>query len=171
MLVPTLLPDLDKSAQEELGKAHSAAFKARYLHQAEPFVHAHELLAHAHRRGQQVALASSASQAELDHYLDLLDARDLVAVTTSGDDVKRTKPAPDIFSIALDKLSEVEAEAVIAVGDSPYDMQAANKAGIAAVGLRSGKFSDDALWNSGAIAIYADAAALLAGYADSPLGR
>lgn len=171
MLVPTLLPDVDETVQEKLGDAHSVAFKTKFLYNAEPFPHAHELLVHAHQLGQQVILASSASQAELDHYLDLLDARDLIAVTICSDDVKRTKPAPDIFATALAKLSGIEAEAVIVVGDTPYDVLAANKAGIAAVALRSGKFSDDILWNAGAIAIYDDAAALLAGYADSPLGR
>jgi phosphoglycolate phosphatase-like HAD superfamily hydrolase len=94
-----------------------------------------------------------------------------VAATTSSDDVKQTKPAHDIFATALDKLSGIAAEAVIVVGDTPYDMQAANKCGIAGVALRSGKFADDVLWDAGAIAIYDDVEALLAGYADSPLGR
>ena len=52
-------------------------------------------------------LASSASSAELEHYLDLLDARDLVQATTSSDDVKHTKPAPDIFASALAKLQGI----------------------------------------------------------------
>lgn len=171
MLVPALLPDLDAAAQEKLGEAHGAVFKAKFLNEARPFPSAYDLLAHAHGLGQQVVLASSASKAELDHYLDLLDIRDLVAAATSSDDVKQTKPAPDIFATALEKLPGIDAEEVIVVGDTPYDMQAANKCGIAAVALRSGGFPDDVLWNAGAIAIYDDAAALLAGYADSPLGR
>ncbi|WP_174291865.1 HAD family hydrolase [Sphingomonas bacterium] len=171
MLVPTLLPDLDETAQEKLGDAHGTVFKAKFLDEAKPFARAHDLLSHVHGRGQQVVLASSASAAEIDHYLDLLEARELVAASTSGDDVKKTKPAPDIFATALDKLSGIGADEVIVVGDTPYDMQAANKCGIAAVALRSGGFSDDTLWNAGAIEIYDDAAALLAGYANSSLGR
>ena len=171
MLVPTLLPDLDDAAVEKLGDAHGAIFKAKFLNEAKPFADAHDLLAHTHGLEQQVVLTSSASQAELDHYVDLLNAGDLVGAMTSSDDVERTKPAPDIFATALGKLTDIGAEEVIVVGDTPYDMQAANKAGIAAVALRSGKFADDTLWNAGAIAIYDDAAALLAGYADSPLGR
>jgi phosphoglycolate phosphatase-like HAD superfamily hydrolase len=124
-----------------------------------------------HGLGQQVVLASSASKEELDHYLELLDAQAMVVATTSSDDVKKTKPAPDIFATALDKLPGIDADQVIVVGDTPYDMLAANKCGIAAVALRSGGFSDDTLWNAGAIGIYDDAEALLAGYADSPLGR
>lgn len=116
-------------------------------------------------------LASSAWEAELDHYLDLLDARELVAATTSSDDVKQTKPAPDMFATALDKLSGLEAREVVVVGDTPYDIEAAGKCGIAAVALRSGKFSDEVLRNARAIEIYDNAAALLAGYVDSPLGH
>lgn len=171
MLVPTLLPGLDDDAQERLGDAHGSIFKRKFMKDARPFPSAHDLLAHAHGCGQWVVLASSASKVEVDHYLDLLDVRELVAATTSSDDVKRTKPAPDIFATALDKLSGTNADEVIVVGDTPYDMQAANKCGIAAVAVRSGKFPDDVLWNAGAIAIYDDAAALLAAYADSPLGR
>ncbi len=171
MLVPTLLPDLDEAAQDKLGDAHGSIFKAKFLSEAKPFPRAHDLLAHAHGRGQQVVLASSASKAELDHYLDLLDARELVAATTSSDDVKQTKPAPDIFATALGKLSGIEAAETIVVGDTPYDIEAAGKCGIAAVALRSGKFPDEVLRDAGAIEIYDDAAALLAGYAASPLGR
>jgi HAD superfamily hydrolase (TIGR01509 family) len=171
MLVPTLLPDLDEAAQEKLGDAHGCIFKAKFLGEAKPFQQAHDLLAHAHGLGQQVVLASSASEVELDHYLDLLEARALVAAATSSDDVKRTKPAPDIFATALAKLSGIDATEALVVGDTPYDIEAAGKCGIAAVALRSGKFPDEVLQAAGAVAIYDDAAALLAGYADSPLGR
>jgi HAD superfamily hydrolase (TIGR01509 family) len=171
MLVPTLLPDLDEAAQEKLGDAHGCIFKAKFLGEAKPFKQAHDLLAHAHGLGQQVVLASSASAAELDHYLDLLEARALMAAVTSSDDVERTKPAPDIFATALAKLSGIDAKEALVVGDTPYDIEAAGKCGIAAVALRSGKFPDEALRAAGAVAIYDDAAALLAGYADSPLGR
>jgi HAD superfamily hydrolase (TIGR01509 family) len=169
MLVPTLLPDLGEDEQDALGEAHGAIFKAKYLEKAKPFARAHDLLAKARDVGQRIVLASSASQAELDHYLDLLDARDLVDATTSSDDVEKTKPAPDIFATAIRKIGADPAE-VIVVGDTPYDVEAAAKCGIAAIALRSGKFSDDALNAAGAIAIYDDAAALLEGYDASPLG-
>jgi len=170
-LVPTLLPDLDDDAVEALGEAHGAAFKGQYLDRARPFPDAHALLAWAHGKGQRVVLASSASGEELDHYLDLLDARALVGESTSGDDVEQTKPAPDIFASALAKLDGVEADAVIVVGDTPYDVEAAARCGMAAVAVRSGGFSDDVLRQAGAVAIYDDVAALLAGYDRSPLWR
>jgi len=171
MLVPKLLPDADKDRQEKLGNTHGAIFKAKYLETAKPFTQAHGLLAHAHSLGQRVVLASSASAQELEHYIDLLEARDLIAASTSSDDVKKTKPAPDIFVTALGKLSGIDPTEVIVVGDTPYDIEAAKKCGIAAVAVRSGKFRDAHLQSAGAVAIYDDVAALLANYATSPLGR
>ena len=171
MLVPALLPDADEAEQERLGAAHGAIFKAKYLAVARPFTQAHDLLAHAHRLGQRIVLASSASAAELDHYIDLLDARDLIDATTSSDDVEKTKPAPDIFATALAKLPGIRPADAIVVGDTPYDIEAAAKCGIAAVAVRSGKFKDEQLQSAGAIAIYNDVAALLIDYSDSPLAH
>jgi len=170
MLVPTLLPDADEAQQEALGDAHGAIFKAKYLETAKPFAQAHALLVHAHGLAQRVVLASSASGSELDHYIDLLDARDLLAATTSSDDVEKTKPAPDIFATALQKLPGLDPAHVIVVGDTPYDIEAAARCGIAAVAVRSGKFTDELLQSAGPVAIYDDVAALLADYAQSPLG-
>jgi len=170
MLVPALIPELDEAAQQKLGEAHGIAFKNRYLDEVVPFPGACELLRHAFNRGQKVVLASSASKGELDHYIDLLDARDLVAAGTSSDDVENTKPAPDIFSTALAKLDGIGPDEAVVVGDTPYDVEAAGKCGVAAIGLLSGGFSKEALRAAGAVAIYTDAAALLAEYDQSPLG-
>ena len=166
-LVPTLLPGSDDATAERLGDAHAEIFKTQYLDTVKPFPRARDLLAHAHAAGRTLVLASSASKAELDHYLDLLDARDLITATTSIDDVKDSKPAPDIFSTALGKLHGVDAGEAIAVGDTPYDVESAGKCGIRTIGLRSGGFPDEALGD--AVATYDDVAALLAGYAGSPL--
>ncbi|MFA6156501.1 HAD family hydrolase [Mesorhizobium sp.] len=171
MLVPTLIPEANAETQKELGQAQGRIFREKYLRQVRPFPNARELLAHAHGLGQQVALASSASEDDLVHYLDLLKARNIVAATTSSADVERTKPAPDIFSTALAKLPGVSPRQAIVVGDTPYDVEAARKIGISTVALRSGGFSDDVLDKAGSIAIYDDVAALLADYGDSPLGR
>jgi HAD superfamily hydrolase (TIGR01549 family) len=171
MLIPALLPDIDPSTRNQLTERHAGIFKTMFLAQARAFDRAHELLAHVHGRGQKVVLASSASQAELEHYLDVLDARGLVFAATSGDDVKHTKPAPDIFATALAKLQGIGAREVIVVGDTPYDIEAAATCGISAVGLRSGKFDEAVLRRAGAVALYDDAAALLDGYAESPLGH
>jgi membrane protein len=169
MLVPTLLPEADAATREELGKAQGDAFTARFLQEVKPFAGAHDLLARVKAAGQTVVLASSASAAELDHYLDLLEARDLVTATTSADDVEHTKPAPDIFAAAMNKIAPISSREAIVIGDTPYDIEAARKCGIAAVGLRSGGFRDAALLAAGAIALYDGVAALLADYDTSPL--
>ena len=168
-LVPTLLPDSDEEQQQAIGDRHGAVFKGRYLDQVKPFAGARDLLLRVHAAGQKVVLASSASKEELDHYLDLLDVRDIVAETTTADDVEKTKPAPDIFATALDKIAPLRAEEVIVVGDTPYDCEAAAKCGVRSVAVRSGKFADDALRGAGAEALYDDVAQLLAGYDKSPL--
>jgi membrane protein len=171
MLIPTLLPDLDEEAQEKLGKSEGEIFKSRFMQQARPFPQAHELLAHVHAAGQKVVLATSSSQEQLEHYLGLLDAHDLVTATTSSSDVENTKPAPDIFSTALAKLSGISAAEALVIGDTPYDVEAAAKCGIATVALRSGGFDDAVLRGAGAIAIYDDIAAILADFDNSPLGN
>jgi HAD superfamily hydrolase (TIGR01509 family) len=171
MLLPTLAPDLDDETQEKLGKAEGEIFKARFLAQVKPFRCAHELLSHAHKLGQKIVLATSSSEEQLDHYLDLLDIRGLVAATTSSGDVKKTKPAPDIFSVALGKLPGCTPAEALVVGDTPYDIEAARKCGIGTVALRSGGFSDAGLQEAGPLAIFDDVAALLADYDRSPLGQ
>ncbi|MBB4857704.1 membrane protein [Novosphingobium chloroacetimidivorans] len=171
MLVPALLPYADEATQGKAGELHGTIFKTEYLDRVEPFAGARDLLARVHEAGQQVVLASSASAPELEHYVQLLEAGDLVDASTSGDDVEHTKPAPDIFAAAMAKLAPLRPEEAIVVGDTPYDIEAAAKCEIAAVAVRSGKFSDAALTDAGAIAIYDDVAALLADYSSSPLGR
>lgn len=170
-LVPALLPDLDDAAIEALGKAHGRIFADRFLNRALPFPRAHALLQQVHDRQQQVVLASSAAGSELDHYVDLLDAHALVTARSSSDDVEQSKPAPDIFATALAKLRDIRPDEAVVVGDTPYDIEAAAKCGMPAVAVRSGGFTDDALAQAGAIAIYDNVAALLDGYETSPLGR
>ncbi|MGP7794471.1 HAD family hydrolase [Sphingomonas sp. CLY1604] len=169
MLVPTLLPNTGAAEQDRMGEEHGRIFKANYLEQVKPFAAAKDLLVRVKGSGRQVVLASSASSDELDHYSALLDAREIISVSTTSDDVEKTKPAPDIFATALKKLSPLSANEVIVVGDTPYDIEAAAKCGIAAVGVRSGKFSDETLTASGAVALYDDVAALLADFEASPL--
>lgn len=169
MLVPILLPDADETDQEKLGEVQGAVFKSRFLNRVRPFPCAHDLLVRVYEAGQKVVLASSASKAEVDHYLDLLCAGDLVSATTSADDVEHTKPAPDIFASALEKVAPLGPSEVMVVGDTPYDIEAAKQCGIAAIAVRSGKFADQALRDAGAIALYDDVAALLHDYDSSPL--
>ena len=123
MLVPKLLPDTDQAAQEDLGEAHGEVFKSKFLGGVRPLPGGRDLLVRADSAGQNMVLASSASKGELEHYLDLLDVRDLIAATTSADDVEDTKAAPDFFATALKKVAPLAAENVIVVGDTRCDMK------------------------------------------------
>lgn len=169
-LVPALIPGASEEQAEALGEAHGTIFKGEYLDRVRPFPHARDLVQRVHDSGRLVALASSASQEELEHYLQLLDIQGIVDVSTSSKDAGSTKPAPDIFAVARDKAG-VEAETVVVVGDAPYDMQAAAKCGMTRVAVRSGGFDDDTLRDAGAQALYDDVATILAAFDESPLGR
>lgn len=169
-LVPALIADADDEAAERLGEAHGAIFKRDYLGKVCPFPHARDLVAQVRDSGRSVVITSSASEEELQHYLALLDIERLVDVFTTIDDVENSKPAPDIFVVARKKAG-VDADAVIVVGDAPYDMDAARKCGMTRVAVRSGGFDDAALREAGAEHIYANVAAILADFEQSPLAR
>ena len=169
-LVPALLPYVSDDEQEELSTRHGELFKSRLIVKVRPFPGARMLLQRVADAGVKVVFASSASQAELDHYLGLLHAKELVAASTTIDDVAQSKPAPDIFATALKK-ARVGADEAVAVGDSPFDMESARKAGMGTVAVRSGGFDDSTLTTAGAAAIYDDVADLLARFEQSPLAR
>jgi membrane protein len=166
--VRALLPDVSEEEAEALGEEHGRLFKQLYFHRLKPFPGARDLLRRCRDEGLGVYLATSASSEELDHHLEILDARDLVDGFTSANDVGCSKPCPDIFEAAADKAGVKRSEALV-IGDTPYDIEAATKAGIPAVAVRSGLFSDGSL--SGALAIYDDVGEILARFESSPLVR
>ena len=168
LLVPALLPDAGEELRERLSSRQGEHFEAVHLDRVRAFEKATDLVEHAHRSGLKVVLASSAKQKQLERYVELLGIADHLAATTSVDDVERSKPEPDIFGVALEKVGVEPAEAIV-VGDTPYDVEAARRAGIAAIGLTSGPFDEAELRDAGAVAVFADAAALLDAYDQSPL--
>jgi len=170
-LIPTLLPDLGEERREELDSFRGALFKRDYLPRAVPFPGVRALFERLTEDGVRIVLASSSSKAEVHFHLDLLGAEDLVEDYTSKDDVESSKPCPDIFEAALKKVAPLRAEEVLVVGDSPWDIKAAKRAGLAAVGFLSGGFSEEVLRAEGAIACYDGPAELLAGYDRSPFAR
>ncbi|MGP7795404.1 YhjD/YihY/BrkB family envelope integrity protein [Sphingomonas sp. CLY1604] len=168
LLVPALWPEADDAAVERLAERHGAIFKRRYLAQVQPFPGAADLLRRVAASGRQVVLASSANGEELDHYVRLLDVADVVDATTSKDDVSTTKPAGDIFAAALKKARTLPAHAMV-VGDTPYDIEAAAKCGVASVAVRSGGFDEAAL--ADAVSRYDDVATLLDRFEETPLAH
>jgi HAD superfamily hydrolase (TIGR01509 family) len=145
-------------------------FKAKYLDELRAFPGTRALVQRLLRDGRQVLLASSAGGDELENYKRLAQIHDLVHDGASRDDVDRSKPHPDIFEAALGKLNGTPRERVVVIGDSPYDAEAAGKAGVRTIGVLSGGFGEEELREAGCVAVYRDVADLLAQYDASPLG-
>ncbi|AHY49256.1 hypothetical protein BJS_07033 [Bradyrhizobium japonicum SEMIA 5079] len=127
-----------------------------------------DLLRRVGNSGAKVAIASSAKEDELNEYLDIAGIIDLVDATTSSEDAEKSKPSPDLFEAVLKKLDIAGAEA-IAIGDTPYDASAAGKAGIAAIGVLSGGFTEASLRAAGCVEVYPGPAALFARFEASLL--
>jgi HAD superfamily hydrolase (TIGR01509 family) len=112
-----------------------------------------ELIEQLKARGHTVVLASSAKEDEVEHYLDLLDARELADDWTTSADVESTKPAPDLVSAALEKAG-ASAEDAVMVGDTTWDVEAAGRAGVKTITVRTGGFGVDELEAAGAAAVF-----------------
>jgi HAD superfamily hydrolase (TIGR01549 family) len=112
---------------------------------------AHELLVELKRRGHAVVLASSSIQKHLDHFLGLLDAREAADAWTTKDEVEASKPEPDLVRAALDKAGTDDA---VMIGDTPWDIEAARRAGIETICVITGGFSEQELREAGATAVY-----------------
>ncbi|MCU1291690.1 MAG: family hydrolase [Bryobacterales bacterium] len=170
-LVPVFLSDEElKTIGKEIQEYRSQLFKEKYLPQVKPFPKVRELFQTVLEHGQKLALASSAQGDELEQYERIAHVEDLVHVETSSADAERSKPHPDIFEAALDRLGkDISKEEVIVVGDSPYDAEAAKRAGLRTIGVLSGGFPESSLREAGCIAIYDGPADLLRRYEESPL--
>ncbi|SAK89914.1 HAD family hydrolase [Caballeronia catudaia] len=167
-LLPVFLSEAELREQgEQLQKWRGQHFKANYLTMVRPFSAVPDLLRKLRDQGTRLAVGSSAKKDELEMYLDIAGIADLLDITVSSEDVERSKPDPDVFETVLHKLCVEPSEAIV-VGDSPYDAQAAKRAGLHTIGLLSGGFSEQSLRDAGCIAIYPGPAALLAKYDASP---
>jgi HAD superfamily hydrolase (TIGR01509 family) len=119
-------------------------------------------------RGHMAVLASSAKQDEVDHYLDLLSARELVDAWTSSADVEVTKPAPDLVHAALQRVGGRADDAVM-VGDTPWDIEAARRAEVPTLAVVTGGFSEQELRDAGAAAVFESVAELRDRLDETPL--
>jgi HAD superfamily hydrolase (TIGR01549 family) len=136
--------------EEEKGDDIRAAEKPLYMamiEEVEPLEGSRELIVELKDAGHPVVLASSAKEDEVEHYLDLLDARDLADDATSSADVENTKPDPDLVKAAIEKAGSDEA---VMVGDSTWDCEAAKRAGIETIAVLTGGFSEQELRDAGA---------------------
>ncbi len=162
----------DERTEEEKGDAIRDAEKALYLafiEEVELMDRARELITELKERDHAVVLASSAKQDEIDHYLDLLDVRELADAWTSSADVTSTKPQPDLVNAALQRV-DADAQEAVMVGDTPWDIVAAANAGVPTLAVRTGGFGVDELQEAGAQAVFESVAELCDGLDDTSLG-
>jgi HAD superfamily hydrolase (TIGR01509 family) len=160
-LMPAVIPGL--SSEEGLGKQiadrRKAIFLQRYAPHLQPTRGARDLVLRFQQDGLRLVVATSAKSDELEALLDAAKVADLLPRRTTTDDVDTSKPDADIIHVALQKLEVGPTEAIL-VGDTPYDIEAGQKAGVGTIALRCGGFPNSEL--QGALAIFDDPAALLA---------
>jgi HAD superfamily hydrolase (TIGR01509 family) len=147
-------------------RASETVLYATLIDEVEPMDGARELIEELKRRGHAVVLASSAKQREVDHYLEMLDARELCDGWTSSNDVGATKPEPDLVMTAKEK---VGAERAIMVGDSTFDCESAGRAGVPTIGVLTGGFSEMELREAGAIGVFESLRELMGALDHTPL--
>ena len=161
----------DEQTEREHGDAIRSAEGDRYMEmidEVRSMEGSHELIEDLGRRGHSVLLASSAKPDEIEHYLDLLQARELADGWTSAEDVEATKPAPDLVEVALERAGAPARDAVM-VGDSPWDVKAAARAGIQTLAVMTGGFCEEELLQAGAASVFESVAQLRLALDRTPL--
>lgn len=138
--------EVEREHGDEIRSAEGPLYQ-QMIEEVLPIEGARELLAELSEQGRTVILSSSAKADEVEHYVDLLGARELVTGWTTSADVEQTKPEPDLVEVALKKAGSRDA---VMVGDSIWDAEAANRAGISTVGVISGGYSEPELRAAGA---------------------
>ena len=156
--------------EAEHGDAVREAEGERYkdlIGEVQPLPGARELVIALKQQGHSVILASSAKADEVEHYVDLLEARELADSWTTSADVETTKPAPDLVESALKRGDEDDA---VMVGDSTFDCEAAGRTGVPTIGVLTGGFSEQELRDAGAESVFESPAELLEQLEQTPLG-
>ena len=156
----------DSPEGKAISKTRSELFKQKYQPTLRAFPQVKELLTRLHQDGIKLVVATSAKPEEAKSFLELTGAADLIDTIATTEDAENSKPAPDIIQAALKK-SGLAADSVVMLGDTPYDVEAARKAGVGIIGVRCGGWTAPDL--KGALAVYDDPADLLAHYAESAL--
>ena len=151
-LVPALAGDEWAEEHDEEVRDSEKKHYMELIQEVEPLPAARDLIVWLKERDYSVVLASSAKEEEIDHYLDLLEARDLAHAWTSSADVEETKPQPDLVHAALDKVED--SDGAVLLGDSTFDCEAAERAGVKSIAVLTGGFSDEELREAGAVGVF-----------------
>jgi len=166
MIAALLSDEVEERGGDDVRDTETEQYMA-LIEEVRPLEGARGLIEDLKRSGSQVVLASSAKPDEVDHYLDLLDARDLADAWTTSGDVEETKPAPDLVNSALEKIGGGPA---VMIGDSVYDCEAAGNAGVETIAVLTGGFSDSELLKAGARIVFASIVELRERLSWTPLG-
>jgi HAD superfamily hydrolase (TIGR01509 family) len=158
----------DSDKGKKLIKRRSEIFRQKYLPNLRPLDGSRALVLRVRSDGLKPIFATSAKDDELKSLLEAAEVADLMEEKATASDARKSKPDPDIVEAAIEE-SGIEAANLVMIGDTPYDIEAAGRAGIRAIGFRSGGWGDEAL--RGAVEIYDGPADLLARYDDSLLGK
>lgn len=170
-LIPVFVPWWKRVIVEDALKSYRKfVFQHDYMSQVQPLPGARELLVRCKEAGIEVALASSADADELEVYKKLIGIEDIVDKNTSASDANKAKPHPDIFSATLRKLKRPASEC-IALGDTPYDAEAAGLAGLRTIGVTTGGWTREQLMEAGCVEVYESVAELLQRFDESALVR
>lgn len=170
-LIPVFVPWWRRLAvAEPLKELRKHIFKSEFMHRVKPLPKAKELLERIEAAGIKVALSTSASKADLTQYKELLDIEEIVDEETSASDTENAKPHPDIFAVTLEKLG-LQASEVVALGDTPYDAEAAGLAGISTIGVETGGWNREDLLEAGCIEVWKSVEDLLEHFDESALMR
>ncbi len=160
----------DRERGDEIRSTESEIY-SELIDEVETMDGSRELISELKDRGNTVVLASSAKEEEVDHYLDLLDARELADGWTTSADVEATKPAPDLVHAALERVGSANgSRSAVMVGDTPWDVHAARGADVPTIAVLTGGFSVDELRESGAAAVFESVAELRSRLDATPLG-
>lgn len=160
-LIPVFVPWWKRKAVEEpLKDFREWLFRQDFLQQVKALPKVREFAEELKRRGIRMALASSAKKRDLEDYVRIMNVEGLVDEATSADDVDRAKPHPDVFAATLKRLG-LKATECIALGDTPYDAEAAGKAGLRTIGVETGGWTHQELMEAGCVEVYASVEELL----------
>jgi HAD superfamily hydrolase (TIGR01509 family) len=170
-LIPVFVPWWkQKHVEKPLEAYRKFVFQTDFLPQVKPIPRVREFLLRLRQAGIRLALASSASKEDLATYKKIANMEDLIEEESSADDAERSKPHPDIFEATLKRLKLEPAEA-LALGDTPYDAEAAGKAGVWTIGVTTGGWSREDLLSAGCIEVYEDLGELLDCFEESAIAR
>jgi len=170
-LIPVFVRDVDRERlTKQIESLRKEIFHRDYMPRIVSFAKSRELLAKVKESGIKVVLATSSDKEDVTTYKRITGIEDLVDAVASGSDAKESKPEPDIFAVALKKIN-MGADRAVALGDTPYDAEAAGKLGIRVIGLTCGGWKRDDLRDAGCVEVYQDPADLLLHFADSLFAR